>query len=92
MRKFGTSKNNGTYLSQTLSSRQVDRVRDDSLTVELVDNTYSTSRSCLLHNGQLQPSKSISLICGGFVVQLVSTVVQQLTRFSLTPRYAVRLW
>jgi len=61
-----------------------------SSTVELVDDTYTTIDEswCFLQVQQLQPSNSITAICCGFVVQLVSTVDKFLTDIV---RRAVRL-
>jgi len=61
--------------------------QQSSLTVELVDHTYDgrrvARRTQLTARRRPQCSNCITLIWCGFVVDLVPTVVQQLTRFCL---------
>ena len=77
--------------AKLISPRQVDdvvnkiRQRSSLLTTPM---RQSTSRGCLLHVGQLQCSSSVTSICCGFVVQLVSTIDKILTDIV---RRAVRL-
>jgi len=77
--------------AKLISPRQVDdvvnkiRQRSSLLTTPM---RQSTSRGCLLHVGQLQCSNSVTSICCGFVVQLVSTIDKILTDIV---RRAVRL-
>jgi len=51
--------------------------------------TLSQTRSCCQQNSStIELVDTVTLNCRGFVVQLVPTIVQQLTRFRLTQRVA----
>jgi len=89
-RNSGTSKNKGTSLTNFVPNLDLGnfdtasrwRCEQNTSTVEMVDETYDRKRIVAVYCTSVNCNPITQLL--PFVVQLVSSVMQQLTRFRLT--------